>query len=285
MIEVYTDGSCLVNPGGPGGWAVLIKENDKQNREYVLSGGEPSTTNNRMELTAVIEARSCIMENTECNIYSDSQLTINCATGKWKRKANLDLWEEYDKKAKNVNISYTWVKAHSGDKYNEIVDKIALGESRQQQAILNATNTAKIFKKTINYEKNVTKTRCKLEVELQKKSSNHSFSPKILKSVFENDKCIIEMEDLEELSLADKYGDDPENIPNFIWAEIRRILYALYIKEEIEYIDITPYNFIEKDNMVYIIDFGHAYYTKTDEINWFLHDFLEGHNGWNPDFK
>ena len=128
MIEIYTDGSCLKNPNGPGGWAVCILED---NLEYYLSGNNSSTTNNRMELTAIIEGISCVKEKIECKIYTDSQLCINCATGKWKRKANLDLWNEYDKVSKNKNIKYEWVKGHAGNKYNEIVDKIALEEAKK----------------------------------------------------------------------------------------------------------------------------------------------------------
>lgn len=128
MIEIYTDGSCLKNPNGPGGWAVCILEDDI---EYYLSGNNSSTTNNRMELTAIIEAISCIKANLECKIYTDSQLCINCATGKWKRNANLDLWSEYDNVSKNKNINYEWIKGHNGNKYNEIVDKMALEEAKK----------------------------------------------------------------------------------------------------------------------------------------------------------
>lgn len=126
MIILYCDGSCIGNPGY-GGWAVCLIENDI---EFYLSGNENMTTNNRMELTAIIESLSCVKHNLECNIYTDSQLCINCATGKWGRKANLDLWKEYDKVSKNKKISFTWVKGHSGDKYNEIVDKLAYTEAK-----------------------------------------------------------------------------------------------------------------------------------------------------------
>ena len=85
------------------------------------------TTN---ESITIIESLSCVKHNLECNIYTDSQLCINCATGKWGRKANLDLWKEYDKVSKNKKISFTWVKGHSGDKYNEIVDKLAYTEAK-----------------------------------------------------------------------------------------------------------------------------------------------------------
>ena len=128
MLQIYTDVSCIKNPNGPGGWAIAIIEDDGY--EYYFSDKNSCTTNNRMELTAVIEAVSSIKEKQECIIYSDSQLIINCATGKWKRKANLDLWKEYDTFSKNKTINFEWVKAHNGNKYNEIVDKLAYTEAK-----------------------------------------------------------------------------------------------------------------------------------------------------------
>lgn len=129
MLIIYTDGSCLSNPGGAGGWAVCIIE--ENGTEFYLSGGDESTTNNRMELKAIIEAVSCVQKTYECVIYTDSQLCINCATGKWKRKSNLDLWQEYDSISESKKISYEWVKGHNGNKYNEIVDKMAFDEAKK----------------------------------------------------------------------------------------------------------------------------------------------------------
>lgn len=124
-MDIYTDGSCINSKGGgPGGWAALLIYDDK---EVYISGGEKQTTNNRMELTAVIQALlEC--ELTECTIYSDSLLIINCAQRKWKRHKNLDLWGEFDNISSSKVINWKWVKAHSGNKYNEIVDKIARSE-------------------------------------------------------------------------------------------------------------------------------------------------------------
>ena len=121
------------------------------------------------------------------------------------------------------------------------------------------------------------------EVELQTVSAAYGFSPKIY-TVMNGE---IHMEDLETPCLADVYGEDPDDIPVYIWDSIRHMLTTLYEDEGIEYIDITPYNFIEKDGRVYVIDFGHAYYYKSKEMkNWFVKEFLEdGVNGWNPDFK
>lgn len=126
-MSIYTDGSCLKNPGGPGGWCFCIIDGTK---EYIVCGSENETTNNRMELTAVIEALKTIIPNKRYNIYTDSQLTLNCAVGKWKRKANIDLWNEFDKVNKDKILEWNWVKAHNGNKYNELVDKIAYNEAK-----------------------------------------------------------------------------------------------------------------------------------------------------------
>src|SRR6056300_1299748 len=112
ISKIYTDGSCLGNPG-TGGWAFIILENE--DIEVIGYNGEHNTTNNRMELEAVIQALT-YLEKNECKLYTDSQWVLNCAIGKWKRKANLDLWERYNKISKNIKIEWEWVKAHNGDK-------------------------------------------------------------------------------------------------------------------------------------------------------------------------
>jgi ribonuclease HI len=128
---IYTDGSCIPNPG-PGGWAFVIlpSKNDVEQNEWHISGGEHNSTNNRMELTAVIEALK-FDDNIKFHIYSDSKYVINCCKGLWKRKKNIDLWEKYNKVSKNKKIIWTWVNAHTGDKYNEIVDKLAKKEAKE----------------------------------------------------------------------------------------------------------------------------------------------------------
>jgi len=125
MTEIYTDGSCIGNPG-PGGWAFCILQN---NEDYCMSDGVKKTTNNRMEMCAVIEALSCL-KDIECIIYSDSKVVINCAQGKWKRKKNLDLWSKYDKISQGKSLTWVWVKGHSGNKYNDLVDSMAQIEAR-----------------------------------------------------------------------------------------------------------------------------------------------------------
>ena len=129
------------------------------------------------------------------------------------------------------------------------------------------------------------------EYELQKIASNYGFCPKVYEldlKYNEDEKKwtgVIKMEHLNALCLADVYSDDPKKIPKNVWDQIRTILETLLHEEGIEYIDITSYNFIEKNGKVYIIDFGHAKYYKTENgLNWFLSDFLDGENNWNPDF-
>ena len=124
MSSIYTDGSSLGNPG-PSGWSFCVLEN---NEEFFLSGGEEHSTNNRMELKAIIESLKYV-KGTSYILYSDSNLTINCAKKIWKRKANIDLWDIYDEVSKNKKIDYIWIKAHNCNKYNEIVDKLTRTEA------------------------------------------------------------------------------------------------------------------------------------------------------------
>jgi len=137
--SVYTDGSCKGNPG-PGGWAVLIKNMDTGNEE-ILRGGSKSTTNNIMELTAVIQALSEFGGSAEnppqIMIYSDSTYVVKGATewmpgwikAQFKGKKNVDLWKKYLRVSDGLDISFTWVKAHNGHPENELVDSIACEES------------------------------------------------------------------------------------------------------------------------------------------------------------
>ena len=144
------------------------------------------------------------------------------------------------------------------------------------------------FIKTIVYDENKTRKDAELEIELQNISASYGFSPKILNTTFDDDKCVIEMEDLGDECVFDNYGDDPADVPEHIWVEIRHILDKLLEEEAIEYVDISPYNFIEKDGKMYVVDFGDAYYSDEKKgdgyIDEFLDDFLDGENEWNPDF-
>ena len=131
---IYTDGACSGNPG-PGGWAAIIIS---KNQEYEIFGCEKSTTNNRMELIAVINAIKEIREKAKITINTDSKYILdginkwihNWKLNNWKtsnRKdvKNSDLWKELDNLNLQHNIKWVWVKAHAGHEYNERADKLA----------------------------------------------------------------------------------------------------------------------------------------------------------------
>jgi ribonuclease HI len=133
-IEIYTDGACRGNPG-PGGWAATLQLG-AHFRE--LSGAEPATTNNRMELTAVIEALAALKRESAVRIYTDSEYVRRGITEwlkAWKARdwrtadkkpvKNRDLWERLDTLAARHDIEWHWVKGHSGVPGNERVDRLA----------------------------------------------------------------------------------------------------------------------------------------------------------------
>lgn len=122
-ILAYADGSCLGNPG-PGGWGVVIVEPDGSQREY--SGGDPQTTNNRMELTAAIEALRRFATGARVLLRSDSQYLVKSINFGWKRNANLDLWKDLDVEIARRKVSFEWVRGHGSDKLNELADRLAL---------------------------------------------------------------------------------------------------------------------------------------------------------------
>lgn len=134
-VEIYTDGACRGNPG-KGGWgAVLIYGENKKE----LCGGEKETTNNRMELTAAIEALSILKEPCKVTMTSDSQYLINGITkgwalswknNGWKKSdrspaLNVDLWEKLLDLLETHDVEFIWVKGHAGHKYNERCDELA----------------------------------------------------------------------------------------------------------------------------------------------------------------
>ena len=134
MIKIYTDGSCLKNPGD-GGWAAIISK-DGENIE--ISGSEKDTTNNRMELLAPINALKEMKSNEQIEIYTDSQYVklgitewINkCVLNNWKTSKkedvkNKDLWLELYNLDQSFKIKWNWVKAHAGNPLNEEVDLLA----------------------------------------------------------------------------------------------------------------------------------------------------------------
>ena len=134
MIEIYTDGACRGNPG-PGGWGVLLRAGEHQKE---LWGGEEHTTNNRMEMTAVIEGLSALKRPSQVVLTTDSQYVRKGITEwieGWKRKnwqtaarkpvKNVELWKLIDQLASEHTIDWQWVKGHSGHPENERVDQLA----------------------------------------------------------------------------------------------------------------------------------------------------------------
>ena len=133
-VEIYADGACKGNPG-PGGWGVLLRA---RGRERELHGGEPHTTNNRMELTAVIEALACLKRNCKVRLYTDSQYVqkgISQWIHDWKRRGwrtadkkpvkNADLWRRLEELANGHEVEWHWVKGHAGHPDNERADALA----------------------------------------------------------------------------------------------------------------------------------------------------------------
>jgi len=142
QIHLYSDGSSLGNPG-PGGWGTILVFKGK---EKELSGSDPLTTNNRMELTGVIEGLKALKEPCEVEIISDSKYvvqTINEWLKGWIAKGwrtasktpvkNQELWEEYVKVSKPHTIKATWVKGHAGHEHNERCDVLARSEAEKLQ--------------------------------------------------------------------------------------------------------------------------------------------------------
>tara|TARA_B100000315_G_scaffold169291_1_gene157862 strand:- start:2131 stop:3039 length:909 start_codon:yes stop_codon:yes gene_type:complete len=122
-ITIYTDGSCLGNPG-PGGWGAVILQ--EQGDPVRLSGPELQTTNNRMELTAAIKGLESTPAGASIALHSDSGYLVNTMTRNWKRRANQDLWRQLDSLAAERNVSWYWVRGHTGDRWNEEADRLAI---------------------------------------------------------------------------------------------------------------------------------------------------------------
>ena len=119
---IYTDGGCAINPSGPGAYgAVIISTDTGEITE--LSQGYSSTTNNRMEIMAVIAALKFVKEGA-VSLYSDSQYVLRTIDGSYQKKKNKDLWEELDQLLKNFKMDLHWVRGHNGNKYNERCDEM-----------------------------------------------------------------------------------------------------------------------------------------------------------------
>ena len=136
-VTIFTDGGCVGNPG-PGGWAALLRC-DASSRE--VSGGEPATTNNRMELRAAIAGLSALEEACEVTVHTDSQYLRKGITEwihGWKAKGwittarqpvkNADLWRELDAQTKRHRVTWKWLKGHAGHSGNERCDELAAAE-------------------------------------------------------------------------------------------------------------------------------------------------------------
>ena len=140
MLKIWTDGSCLGNPG-PGGWA-FVATDGKNHAER--SGGEKGTTNNRMELTAVIRAISAARRHSEIEIHTDSQYVKNGTSvwmKNWKKNnwrtadrkpvKNQDLWQQLDELVSLVKVHWVWVRGHNGEELNERCDELARGAAEK----------------------------------------------------------------------------------------------------------------------------------------------------------
>lgn len=123
----YADGSCIGNPG-PGGWGVLILEGPAAAREF--SGGERNTTNNRMEMTAALEALRRTDRGASLIVRSDSRYLVNTLKLGWKRNANLDLWRQLDAALRGRKVGFEWVAGHSGEPMNARADALAHSAAR-----------------------------------------------------------------------------------------------------------------------------------------------------------
>jgi ribonuclease HI len=123
-IKLYTDGACSGNPG-PGGWAAIIINGDYIHK---ISGSDKSTTNNRMEIIAVIEGLKMISDASRVEVITDSAYVVNTMTKGWKRNKNQDLWNELDALVFKRDVKFTWVKGHASNQYNNECDKMAVLE-------------------------------------------------------------------------------------------------------------------------------------------------------------
>lgn len=149
-VTIYTDGACSGNPG-IGGWGAILIYNNNAKK---ISGYDKSTTNNRMELFAVIQALRCLKESCICTIHSDSQYVVDAFEKKWldmwqqnnwktsskSDVKNIDLWKALLYEVKKHQVKFVKVKGHSDDVYNNICDEMATGEVEKYQKILNENN-------------------------------------------------------------------------------------------------------------------------------------------------
>ena len=141
QVEIFTDGACQGNPG-PGGWGAILRY---KNTEKEISGGDPATTNNRMELTAVIEALRLLKEPCQVTVYSDSQYVCNGITKGWARgwksrgwkksdkspALNPELWDALLTEIDRHQVEMVWVRGHAGHPENERCDALAVAAAER----------------------------------------------------------------------------------------------------------------------------------------------------------
>ncbi len=141
QVTIYTDGACSGNPG-PGGWGAIL---EYRGTEKELSGGESDTTNNRMELTAVISALRALKEPCEVDLYTDSKYVCDAVVKGWvyswkakgwikadkKPALNVDLWEQLLPLLETHRLTWHWVKGHASNEKNNRCDALAVAESRK----------------------------------------------------------------------------------------------------------------------------------------------------------
>ncbi len=133
-VSIYTDGACKGNPG-PGGWGVYLRYKDI---EKAFCGGEPATTNNRMELMAAIQALEVLNQSCQIRLHTDSKYVLQGITewmANWKKRSwktaanqpvkNVELWQRLDQAIQRHNIEWIWIKGHSGEPGNERADQLA----------------------------------------------------------------------------------------------------------------------------------------------------------------
>lgn len=137
-VVIYTDGACIGNPG-PGGWAAVLTIEGKPNYQLNISGGAKHTTNNVMELTAVIEALKRIKTDCAVTVVSDSQYVVNAFNKKWvykweksgwKDRPNSELWKAVLPLVRKYNVQFKWIKGHAGHHYNELCDSEAQRQAK-----------------------------------------------------------------------------------------------------------------------------------------------------------
>jgi ribonuclease HI len=129
-ITIYTDGACSGNPG-PGGYAAILVARDSRGnvvKERQIVGGAKDTTNNRMEITAVVEGLKALTRPTEVTVVTDSKYVMNTVTEGWRRKKNHDLWQQLDTLTAQHQVTWEYVKGHAGHEYNERCDRLAVAQ-------------------------------------------------------------------------------------------------------------------------------------------------------------